>query len=70
MFFKVQPKYKVRRSTAHGGREITVPPNWVKGELPEVEVLYDPSVVVILAPGIEIDEDILAKAITKKADSR
>ena len=60
-FFK--KTYKLRKTTAEGGREITLPPSFMeKVSDVELEVLYDPRAVVILAKGVKVDEKVLEAA--------
>jgi len=55
--------YKLRKQTAEGGREITLPPSFMeKVSDVELEVLYDPRAVVILAKGVKVNEKVLEAA--------
>lgn len=61
-------KYKVRKSTASGGHEISLPPAWIeaRGEDEEVEVLYDSLVVVIVPTRVKVNERVLSGAFEEK----
>jgi len=63
-FFK--KTYKLRKTTAEGGREITLPPSFMeKVSDVELEVLYDPRAVVILAKGVKVNEKVLEAAFER-----
>jgi len=58
--------YKLRKTTAEGGREITLPPSFMeKVSDVELEVLYDPRAVVILAKGVKVNEKVLEAAFER-----
>ena len=64
MFFR--KIYKLRKTTAEGGREITLPPSFMeKVSDVELEVLYDPRAVVILAKGVKVNEKVLEAAFER-----
>jgi len=58
--------YKLRKTTAEGGREITLPPSFMEKVADvELEVLYDPRAVVILAKGVKVNEKVLEAAFER-----
>ena len=63
-FFK--KTYKVRKVSTAGGHEISLPPSFMeKVDDVELEVLYDPRAVVILAKGVKVNEKVLEAAFER-----
>ena len=64
-------RYKIRNATSKGGHEVSIPPAWVdhrkkvSGDANEkVDILYD-SIIVIVPPGIKVNEKLLSAAVEK-----
>jgi len=56
----LRKKYKIRKVTPEGGHQISLPPGWMEDKnIGEVEVLYDALAVVIVPPGIKVNEKLL-----------
>lgn len=63
----LRKKYKIRKATAAGGHEITLPPAWMENkDIGEVELLYDPFVIVIVPPGVKVNEKVLEGAFERE----
>lgn len=64
----LKKKYKVRKATASGGHEISLPPAWIEAreQDEEVDVLYDKLVVVIVPSRIKVNEKVLSGAFEEK----
>jgi len=63
----LRKKYKVRRVTSAGGHQISLPPGWIENKnLQEAEVLYNSDVVVIVPPGIKVNEKVLEGAFERE----
>ena len=64
----LKKKYKIRKGTASGGHEISLPPAWIeaRGENEEIEVLYDSLVVVIVPTRVKVNEKVLSGAFEEK----
>lgn len=59
--------YKARKVSTAGGHEITLPPSFMENiDDVELEVLYDPRVVIILARGMKVNEKILEAAFERE----
>lgn len=63
----LRKKYKIRKVTAEGGHQISLPPAWVENKnLEEAEVLYNSDIVLIIPPGIIVNEKVLEGSYGKE----
>ena len=63
----LRKKYKIRKVTMKGGHQISLPPGWMEGKnIGEVEILYDALAVVIVPPGIKVNEKLLEGAFERE----
>lgn len=60
----IRTKYKIRGT---GGHRISLPPAWIEGRnIEEVELFYDPLAIVIIPPGIKVNEKVLEGAFERE----
>ncbi len=61
-------RYQIRKATPKSGHEMTLPPAFIRSrkeisdDLEEMEVLAD-TIIVIVPPGVKVNERVLAAAI-------